>query len=42
MLDNYLSFSYGQLGASVLLIIINFALSLQLRLGGVSSCSQSP
>ncbi|MFO7029313.1 iron export ABC transporter permease subunit FetB [Limnospira fusiformis CCALA 023] len=33
MSDNYLSLSYGQLGASVLLIIINVALSLQLRLG---------
>ncbi|AMW29740.1 ABC transporter permease [Arthrospira platensis] len=33
MSDNYLSLSYGQLGASVLLIIINVALSIQLRLG---------
>ncbi|CDM97829.1 MULTISPECIES: ABC transporter permease [Limnospira] len=33
MSDDYLSLSYGQLGASVLLIIINVALSLQLRLG---------
>ncbi|MDT9200156.1 iron export ABC transporter permease subunit FetB [Limnospira fusiformis KN01] len=33
MSDDYLSLSYGQLGASVLLIIINVALSVQLRLG---------
>lgn len=33
MADNYLSLSYGQLAASVLLILINVLLSLRLRLG---------
>lgn len=33
MSDNYLSLSYGQLAISCLLILVNVALSLQLRLG---------
>ena len=33
MSDNYLSLSYGQLAISFLLILINVALSLRLRLG---------
>lgn len=33
MSDNYLTLSYGQLAASVLLILINVVLSLRLRLG---------